>query len=317
MLKLGGSSLLMLLLPLAGAAQISFSVDTVGFPPTTVDSTRTLTLTLTNELVVEQSVEFSGVSAPFSLGSENLTIPGESSAELEVVFSPVSVNTFTMDLTATGSAFGSDVVHISGDGTLPQAALLADTLDFGSVSVNSYATEYLPMASVGIGALYVDSIVSSNPVIFAEQGVAIAQGDTAQIPITFYSEFSGIYEVDLIIYTSDPFESVRYAHCTISAISEVGGEVCGTWSLVNSPYLLVDDVVIPDGCSLTIEPGVVILGDSLDIEVFGALYANGTAELPIEMTVGELLSHTAAENMVLTHSTITETNEFEFPDVDY
>jgi|GEM_PF-3348983 len=312
MLKLGGSSLLMLLLPLAGAAQISFSVDTVGFPPTTVDSTRTLTLTLSNDLVVEQTVAFSGVSGPFSLSAESLTIPGESSAEVDVVFSPVSVNTFTMNLTATGSAFGSDVVHVMGEGTLPQAALLADTLDFGSVSVNSYATEYLPMASVGIGSLYVDSIVSSNPVIFAEQGVAIAQGDTAQIPITFYSEFSGIYEVDLTIYTSDPFESVRYAHCTISAISEVGGEVCGTWSLVNSPYLLVDDVVVPDDCSLTIEPGVIILGDSLDIEVFGALFANGTAELPIDMTVGELLSHTAAENMVLTHSTITETSEFGF-----
>ena len=48
MLKLVGFSFLMLLLPLAGAAQISFSVDTVGFPPTTVGSTRTLTLTLTN-----------------------------------------------------------------------------------------------------------------------------------------------------------------------------------------------------------------------------------------------------------------------------
>ena len=307
----------MLLLPLAGAAQISFSVDTVGFPPTTVDSTRILTLTLSNDLVVEQTVAFSGVSGPFSLSAESLTIPGESSAEVDVVFSPVSVNTFTMNLTATGSAFGSDVVHVMGEGTLPQAALLADTLDFGSVSVNSYATEYLPMASVGIGSLYVDSIVSSNPVISAAQGVAIAQGDTAQIPITFYSEFSGIYEVDLTIYTSDPFESVRYAQCTISAISEVGGEVCGTWSLVNSPYLLVDDVVVPDGCSLTIEPGVIILGDSLDIEVFGALFANGTAELPIDMTVGELLSHTSAENMVLTHSTITETNEFQFPDFDF
>ena len=55
------------------------------------------------------------------------------------------------------------------------------------------------------------------------------------------------------------------------------------------PLLFVDDVVVPDSCSLTIEPGVVIL-DDLDIEVFGALFANGTAELPIEMTVGELLS---------------------------
>ena len=176
MLKLGGSSLLTLLLPLAGAAQLSFSVDTVGFPPTTIDSTRTLTLTISNDLVVEQSVAFSGISEPFSLGTENLTIPGESSADVEVVFSPVSVNTFTMDLAATGSAFGSDTVHVVGEGTLPQAALLTDSLNFGSVSVNSYATEYLTLASVGIGSLFVDSIVSSNPVIFAEQGVTIAQG---------------------------------------------------------------------------------------------------------------------------------------------
>ena len=131
----------------------------------------------------------------------------------------------------------------------------------------------------------------------------------AQIPITFYSEFSE-YEVDLTIYTSDPFESICYAHCIISAISEVGGEVCGTWSLVNSPYLLVDDVVVPDSCALTIEPGVVILGDSLASRSLAP--STPTAhELPIEMTVGEL-SHTDAENMVLTHSTITETNEFEF-----
>ena len=123
MLKLGGSSLLMLLLPLAGAAQITFSVDTVGFPPTTVDSTRTLTLTLSNDLMVEQTVSFSEVSAPFSLGVETVTIPGESSADVDVTFDPVSVSTFTLDLTATGNAFGSDVIHVIGEGTLPQAAL--------------------------------------------------------------------------------------------------------------------------------------------------------------------------------------------------
>ena len=317
MLRIGGCSLLFLLLPLAGAAQLSYSVESLSFPPTTIDSTRVMSVTLSNDLAVAQTVQFSSVSLPFTLSSETLFIPAEGSTDLNITFSPVSVNDFGMELIATGSAFGVDTLLVSAEGSLPEALLLSDTLDFGSVSVNSYATEFLPMASVGIGSLYVDSIVSSNPVISAAQGVAIAQGDTAQIPITFYSEFSGVYEVDLTIYTSDPFESIRYAHLTISAISEVGGEVCGTWSLVNSPYLLVDDVVVPDGCTLTIEPGVIILGDSLDIEVFGALYANGTVDLPIEMTVGELLSHTVAENMVLTHAVITETNECLFVDSDF
>ena len=53
-----------------------------------------------------------------------------------------------------GSAFGVDTLVVNAEGSLPEALLLSDTLDFGSVSVNSYATEFLPMASVGIGSLY-------------------------------------------------------------------------------------------------------------------------------------------------------------------
>ena len=103
--------------------------------------------------------------------------------------------------------------------------------------------------------------------------------------------------VDLTIYTFDPFRD-----CEVRALHHFGnlrsrGQSVRHLVAGQQPYLLVDDVVVPEDCSLTVGPGVIILGDSLDIGV-GALYANGTAELPIEMTVGELLSHTAAENAV-------------------
>ena len=70
--------------------------------------------------MVEQTVSFSEVSAPFSLGVDSVTIPGEGEAEFDLIFAPVSVSTFTLDLTATGSAIGSDVVQVIGEGTLPQ-----------------------------------------------------------------------------------------------------------------------------------------------------------------------------------------------------
>ena len=295
MLKLHLNSILFLILPITGVAQLTFNVDTVSFPPTTVDSTRVFSLMLTNDLVVEQVVTFSGVDESFGMETDSLIVPAEGAANVEVYFTPNTVNTFTMNLNAIGNVFGSDSVHVMGEGTLPQAEFLTDTINFIPTAINNYSTEYLPIVNVGVGALFIDSIVSSDQVISAPQGIVIAEGDTAQIPITFYSQLTGIYNVDLAIYTNDPVNPIRNVHCTASAISEVGGHVCGTWSLVNSPYLLIEHVIVPDSCTLTIEPGVVILGDSLDIEVFGALFANGTAELPIYMTVGELLSHTAAE----------------------
>ena len=153
--------MLFLLLPLAGAAQLSYSVESLSFPPTTIDSTRVMSVTLSNELAVSQTVQFSSVSLPFTLSSEILFIPAEGSTDLNITFSPISVNDFAMELIATGSAFGVDTLFVSAEGSLPEAILLGDTLDFGSVSVNNYATEYLPMASVG-GGCYV-AIVSSNP----------------------------------------------------------------------------------------------------------------------------------------------------------
>ena len=56
-----------------------------------------------------------------------------------------------------------------------------------------------------------------------------------------------------------------------TGISEVSGEICGTWSLVNSPYILVDNVTVPAGCSLDIEAGVVVEGNGYDIIANGPL----------------------------------------------
>jgi len=68
--------------------------------------------------------------------------------------------------------------------------------------------------------------------------------------------------------------------------TEVSGDVSGTWTLEGSPYELVGDVRVPPGETLTIEPGVVVIGKGnykLIVEQ-STLLALGTAEEPILMT---------------------------------
>lgn len=56
-----------------------------------------------------------------------------------------------------------------------------------------------------------------------------------------------------------------------------GGEIFGTWTFENSPYIIKGDVFIPKGSVLNIEPGVrVLFAGGRKFNIFGGLNANGT-----------------------------------------
>ena len=76
--------------------------------------------------------------------------------------------------------------------------------------------------------------------------------------MTFYSELANYYEAVLSINSSDPLNSVVELVVSADAISEIGGSICGNLSLINSPYVFTGDVLVPEDCELTIEPGVVV-----------------------------------------------------------
>ena len=68
---------------------------------------------------------------------------------------------------------------------------------------------------------------------------------------------------------------------------EVGGSLTEdtVWTAVNSPYILTTTVHIPAGVTLTVEPGVTVLGKSFGgIIVEGNIVAIGTATNPITFT---------------------------------
>lgn len=64
-----------------------------------------------------------------------------------------------------------------------------------------------------------------------------------------------------------------------------GGEVSGTWTLANSPYIIMDEIVIADGQVLTIEPGVEVkFVTTKAFYVGGCIIAEGTEESPVLFT---------------------------------
>lgn len=57
----------------------------------------------------------------------------------------------------------------------------------------------------------------------------------------------------------------------------ISGNISGTWTLAGSPYMVVDDCIVPSGDTLIIEPGVeIILGSDRSFDVYGHIMAVGT-----------------------------------------
>jgi hypothetical protein len=68
-----------------------------------------------------------------------------------------------------------------------------------------------------------------------------------------------------------------------SADTHKQGTICDeTWTLASSPYRLIDNCTVPSGCTLTIQPGVVVkIDEGYNLNVHGQIVAVGTNGLPI------------------------------------
>ncbi len=67
-----------------------------------------------------------------------------------------------------------------------------------------------------------------------------------------------------------------------------GGFVSGTWDLIGSPYLIEGKITIPDGQTLTIDPGCLVeFQEHYKFNVQGRLLAEGTEQDSIRFTVAD------------------------------
>ncbi|MDY6915349.1 MAG: right-handed parallel beta-helix repeat-containing protein, partial [Candidatus Cloacimonadota bacterium] len=72
---------------------------------------------------------------------------------------------------------------------------------------------------------------------------------------------------------------------------EVTGEQYGTWEVVNNPYEVVGDIIVPEDETLIIEPGVqVVVNGNFRITALGNIIAEGSQEENISFAAAERFS---------------------------
>ena len=245
-------------------------------------------MTVENDLTVDQVVTFSGFASPFSMSENPVNVPALGTATVDWIFTPVSIAEFEFNVTCTGSAFGTDSLYLYGEGSLPQAALIEDEFSFGTVSVNTESTVFIPVVNTGIGTLFVSEVVSENEELYLDGGLSISQGDTVMVPLKFFPELNGSYEMSGELITNDPFDPNLEFSCTAEVISSISGSLCGNLSIANSPYSLSGDVTVPASCSLTIEPGVVLALNGHTLHALGELNCAGSAAQRVTIENGQI-----------------------------
>ncbi len=86
---------------------------------------------------------------------------------------------------------------------------------------------------------------------------------------------------------------LSFAFSSIAATPVTTATVSGHWTLAGSPYLIYNNIKVDNGFSLRIDPGVdVIFQGSFQFNVYGILYAAGTATQPISFFVGDTTGFT-------------------------
>ena len=305
-----------------GVGVVLLTDEAYTFPETTVDSTSTVTFQLVNQLATTQTVYFGTMEAPFSLDDNTpQVLESQDTVEVTMLFNPTAVGTYSTELEVVGGIFGSATLSVSGTGIQVALDWVQAGLAFDTTALGQTSTQSLTLYNIGQGTALVEDVQFSNAAFTTVAGtstLSIPEGGSASLEVAFAPVNAGSYSETLTISTNDPNNPTLTFSLDAVAISEVSGEICDqTWTPANSPYTLVGDVVVPAGCTLTLEAGTEVIGNDHDIEVFGSFFADGEDGNEVTISCGELISHTAAEQMVLTHSTVTETNEFSFPDVDY
>lgn len=148
----------------AQASQLTESATSLSFGSVAVNSSATQSLALTSSgasPVTVSSVSITGAGFTIVGGTFPATLNPNQSLTLQIQFKPAASGAASGKLTINSNSTtgGTAVVSLSGTGTAanPQLTLGATSLSFGSVSVNSSATQSLTLSSSGTSPLTLNS----------------------------------------------------------------------------------------------------------------------------------------------------------------
>ena len=108
--------------------------------------------------------------------------------------------------------------------------------------------------------------------------------------VNFAPVNAGAVDATMTLHTNDPNNPAIEIVLIANGVSEVFGEMCDiTWTVINSPYTFVDDVIVPEGCTLSIMPGVEVNIGEFDLNCQGQLLLNDDPnEVTFNLSGGEM-----------------------------
>ncbi len=150
----------------APSPQLTVSATNLSFGNVTVNTATTQSLTLTSSgtsPVTVSSAAITGAGFTIVGGSLPVTLNPAQAMTLQVQFNPAATGAASGQITiSSNSSTGSTtVVALSGTSTAapnPQLTVSATSLSFGSVTVNSEATQPLTLTSTGTSPVTVNSV---------------------------------------------------------------------------------------------------------------------------------------------------------------
>jgi hypothetical protein len=231
-----------------GTPQLSASTGSMSFGNVSVNTSSTLSLSLTSSgtaPVTVNSASISGTGFSLVAGTFPVTLSQGQSLTLQVSFKPTSATSSSGAVTiASNSATNSTItVALSGTGVSnsPQLTLGSSSLAFGSIAVNSSTTKSLTLSSSGTAALTISSASISGAGFSLVGGsfpITLNAGQSTTLTVQFKPSSSGAASGALTIASN----SVSGSTSTV-ALSGTGASVAHsvnlTWQAPSSSSTVI------------------------------------------------------------------------------
>lgn len=185
----------------ASVPQLTVSTASLAFGNVTVKTSAAQSLTLRSTGTASVTVNSASITgAGFSLagGSLPATIAPGQSVTLQVQFNPTATGAVTGQVTInSNSSSGAARVALSGTGaaaSTPQLTVSSSSLSFGSVAVNSSATQALTLRSTGTASVTVNSAAIAGgrfSIVAQSFPITLAAGQSVTLQIQFSPTTAG------------------------------------------------------------------------------------------------------------------------------
>lgn len=148
-------------------------------------------------------------SSTFSVSMTNFTLQPGYSQDINVIFSPSSISTFSETLLIkNNSAAGDITVNLFGRSTSAGIFVDKTTINFGNVTIKDTKTENILVSNISVDDidLVLRSVTTTNP-LFKEtiDTFRIEKGNALQIPVTFMPVNVALQTGKLRIESNDQF----------------------------------------------------------------------------------------------------------------